>query len=75
MLEIKNKNKFPVQLIIKSRKAPRSFTTLNVQSIGSGKNIYYLEDERTTEYIDRAVDQGLISVKYLPNKILLKGDK
>jgi hypothetical protein len=75
MLEITNKQKFPVQLVIRSRTAPRSFTVLNVPGIGCRKNIYLLEDERTTEYIDRAVDQGLISVKYLPNKILLKGDK
>lgn len=74
MLEIKNKNKFPVQLIIKSKNAPRSFTTLNIPSIGGGKNTYYLEDERTTEYIDRAVEQGLISTRYLPNNNLRKGD-
>ena len=68
MLEIKNKNRFPVQLIIRSRKAPRSFTVLNVPGIGSQKNIYYLEDERATDYIDRAEKSGLISVKQVPNK-------
>jgi len=68
MLEIKNKNRFPVQLIIRSRKAPRAFTVLNVPGIGSQKNIYYLEDERATDYIDRAEKSGLISVKQVPNK-------
>lgn len=68
MLEIKNKQKFPVQLVIKSRSAPRSFTVLNIPGIGRGKNIYHLEDERTTEYIDRAEKDGLISTRHIPNK-------
>ena len=72
MLEIKNKHRFPVQLIIRSMKAPRAFTTLNIPGIGCGKNIFYLEDERATEYIDRAVTDGFISVKHVPNNILLK---
>lgn len=75
MLEIKNKNRFPVQLIIRSRKAPRSFTVLNIPGIGGGKNIFLLEDERATEYIDRAVNDGLISVRNIPNTNLLnKGE-
>ena len=73
MLEIKNKNKFPVQLIIRSRTTPRSFTTLNIPGVGSGNNIYLLEDERSTKYIDRAVQDGLISTRLLPNK-LRKGE-
>jgi len=73
MLEIKNKQKFPVQLIVRSRKSPKSFTTLNVPGVGCGKNIYLLEDERTTEYIDRAEKDGLISTRQLPNK-LRKGE-
>lgn len=73
MLEIKNKQKFPVQLIVRSRKSPRSFTTLNVPGVGCGKNIYLLEDERATEYIDRAEKDGLISTRQLPNK-LRKGE-
>lgn len=73
MLEIRNKNRFPVQLVIRSKKTPRSFTVLNVPGIGSEKNIYYLEDERATDYIDRAEKSGLISVKQVPNK-LRKGE-
>lgn len=67
MLEIKNKNRFPVQLVIRSRKAPRSFTVLNVPGIGNGKNICYVEDERTTEYIERAEKDGLITTRHIPN--------
>lgn len=73
MLEIKNKQKYPVQLIVRSRKSPKSFTTLNVPGVGCGKNIYLLEDERVTEYIDRAEKDGLISTRQLPNK-LRKGE-
>lgn len=73
MLEIRNRQKFPVQLVIRSRRTPRSFTVLNIPGIGSEKNIYYLEDERATDYIDRAEKSGLISVKQVPNK-LLKGE-
>ncbi len=73
MLEIRNKNKFPVQLIIRSRMAPKAFTTLNVPGVGSGNNVYLLEDERNTPYIDRVEKMGLISTKYIPNS-LRKGE-
>lgn len=69
MLEIKNKQKFPVQLVIRSRKAPRAFTCLNIPGVGGGKNVYYLEDERATEYIERAEKEGLISTRHIPNQI------
>jgi len=68
MLEIKNKKKFPVQLVIRSKKATRTFTVLNIPGIGGGKNVYYLEDERATEYIDKAEKDGLITKKQIPNK-------
>lgn len=63
MLEITNRNKFPLQLLIMSRKAPRSFTVLNVPGIGSGKNTFLLEEERSTDYILRAEKRGLITTK------------
>ena len=74
MIEIKNRTKSPVQILIRSRKAPKSFTTLNVPGIGAGKNIYYLEDERKTEYVDRAEKLGLISTRYITKKELNKGE-
>ena len=67
MLEITNKKRFPVQLIVRSRRASRSFTTLNLPGVGSGKNVYHLEDERSTEYIDRAENDGLIAIKKITN--------
>lgn len=63
MLEITNRNKFPMQLVILSKKSPRSFTVLNIPGIGSGKNIFLLEEERSTDYILRAEKKGLITTK------------
>lgn len=74
MIEIKNKTKSPVQLVIKSKKAPKSFTTLNIPGVGAGKNFYLLEDELNTEYVERAEKMGLISTKYLTKKELNKGE-
>lgn len=79
MIEIKNKQKGPVQLIVKTRpgnnNVARGFSCLNIPGIGSGKNVYYLEDERMTEYVERAEKIfKLISTKYIPdNKV--KGRK
>lgn len=74
MIEIKNKTKGPVQVLIRSRKSPKSFTTLNIPGIGSGKNVYLMEDERNTEYVDRAEKMGLISTRHLTKKELNKGE-
>lgn len=73
MIEVTNRQRFPVQLVIRSRKAPRAFTTLNVPAIGKGHNVRLIEDERHTEYIDRAEKMGLISVRQVPND-LSKGE-
>jgi hypothetical protein len=69
MLEITNRKKHPVQLLIRSRRATKSFTTLNLPGIGRGKNVFLLEDERTTAYIDKAANDGLISIRHIPNTI------
>ena len=73
MLEIKNKQKFPVQIIVRSKKSPREITVLNIPGIGKGKNVCLLEDERATDYIERAKQDGLISTRTIPNK-LRKGE-
>jgi hypothetical protein len=67
MIEITNRQKFPVQLVVRSRKSTNSFTTLNIPGIGAGKNVYLLEDERATEYITRVKDWGLISLRNVPD--------
>ena len=73
MIEIRNRKKFPVQVVIRSRRAPKSFTTLNVPGVGAGKNVALIEDERMTEYVERAEKMGLISVRHVKNT-LLKGE-
>lgn len=68
MLEITNRNKFPLQLVVLSRRAPRAFTVLNIPGVGSGKNTFLLEEERSTDYILRAEKRGLITTKKLKTK-------
>ena len=75
MIEITNLKKHPVQIIIKSRKKSNSFTTLNIPGLGSKKNIYNLEDERSTAYIERVENMGLIKTRYISNNILIEGEK
>jgi hypothetical protein len=74
MIEIKNKTRSPVQILIRSRKSPKSFTTLNIPGVGAGNNIYLLEDERNTEYVGRAEQMGLISTRHITSKELNKGE-
>jgi hypothetical protein len=74
MIEIKNKQKSPVQIVVRSRTAPRAFTTLIIPGIGKGNNIRLIEDELVTEYIERVEKMGLISTKYVPNNEIRKGD-
>lgn len=68
MIEIKNKLRSPVQILVRSRTAPRQFTTLNIPGIGKNNNIIQIADELHTEYIDRLEKDGLISTKYIPNQ-------
>lgn len=74
MIEITNKNRFPVQLLVRSKTAPRTFTTLNIPGIGAKRNIYLLEDERTTPELERAKKQGLITTRHIPDRELIKGE-
>jgi hypothetical protein len=74
MIEIKNKIKSPVQIVVRSRRAPRAFTTLIIPGVGKGNNVRLIEDELKTDYIDRVEKMGLISTRYIPNSELRKGD-
>jgi hypothetical protein len=74
MIEVKNKLKSPVQLVVRSRKAPRAFTTLIIPGVGKGNNIRLIEDELVTEYIERVEKMGLITTRYVPNNEIRKGD-
>jgi len=70
MIEITNKGKAPVQLIIKSKLRTKQFTCLNLPGRGAGKNVYLLPEERYTEYITRVEKMGLIQTRYIPNSAL-----
>ena len=62
MKKITNRTKGPISIMVKSKKSPRSFTTLPIPGLGSGKNFIYLEEERFTEYINRMELRKLITV-------------
>jgi len=74
MIEITNLQKSPVQLVIKSRRKTKQLTVLNIPGLGKEKNVYFLEDERHTAYIDKAEKDGLIKTRRIPN-ILNEGEK
>lgn len=74
MIEIKNKLKGPVQLIVRSRKAPKAFTTLIVPGVGRGNNVRMIEDEVSTPWVERLEKMGLITTRYVPNELRRKGD-
>ena len=65
MIEITNKSRSPIQLVVRSRKAVRAFTTKVLPGVGTGKNVYLLEDERTTEYIGRMESLGFITTRQI----------
>ena len=71
-IEITNLKTHPVQVVIRSRKKARSFTCLNIPGRGAGCNVYLLEDERHTEYVDRVEKLGWISTKYVPNQEIIR---
>lgn len=73
MIEVTNKGRGPVQLVVRSKLAPRSFTTLIVPGIGAGKNVIMIEDEMTTDVVERVEKMGLIVTRYVPNTIHRKG--
>lgn len=75
MIEITNKLKGPVQVLIRSRvevpgSGSKAFTCLNIPGIGAGNNVYGLEDERhLPEYTSRLAKLEMISVRHVPNII------
>ena len=69
MIEIRNTQRSPIQIIVRSKLDSHAFTVKNICGIGKGKNIFCLEDERTTPYIDRLAKAKLISVRYIPDTV------
>ena len=75
MYEITNKQRGPVQLVIRSRRgpSPREFTVKNICGVGKGNNICLLQDELMTDYIWKAEREKLISVRYIEENSLKEG--
>jgi len=74
MIEIKNKQRSPVQVLVRSKTAPRQFTTLIIPGIGVGQNVRFIDDEAKTDVIERVERMGLIATKYIPNNRVEKGE-
>ena len=74
MIQIRNKQKSPIQLIVRSRKGPSDFTTLNIPGVGKGNNVVYIADEKVTDVIERIEKRGLIETKYIPNSEVVMGE-
>ncbi len=77
MYEITNKQRGPVQLVIRSRRgpSPKEFTVKNLCGVGKGNNKYLLEDELMTDYIWRAKDAKLIDIRHINEDSLKEGVK
>lgn len=70
MIEIRNKDRSPVQILVRSRTAPRAFTTLIIPGIGVGKNVRLIEDEQAiSDVIERVEKMGMISTRYISNRV------
>lgn len=70
MIEITNRTKGPIQLVVKSMSKNRkgkAISVVNIPGIGAGKNVYLLEDERHTEYVDWAEAKGFIKQRKISN--------
>lgn len=63
MIEITNRTYGPLQLMVRSRRKPRSFTTLIVPGRGSGNNKKLIEDELYTEQINQLEKEKLITTR------------
>ena len=67
MIEITNKQRSPVQVLVRSKKKLRAFTTLIIPGRGAGKNVVVIADEDATDYIGKIEDIGLISTRRIKN--------
>lgn len=69
MIEVKNKTKGPVQLVVRSKLAPRAFTTLVIPGIGASKNVVTIADEMIVpDILERVEKTGMIATRYIENK-------
>jgi hypothetical protein len=70
MIEIKNKTRGPIPVLVRSGTAPREFTTLVIPGIGVGKNIRMISDEMVIQdVVERLEKSGLVSTRYVSNRV------
>lgn len=68
MIEVTNRTKGPIQLMVRSKAHASQFTTLIIPGIGAGKNVRLLEDEVIIQDINERVEKsGMISTRYVPD--------
>jgi len=65
MIEITNTQTGPIQIVVRSKRKLRAFTTIVIPGRGSGKNKVVIEDEAATDYIQLVENYGLISTRVL----------
>lgn len=63
MIEITNTQTSPIQIVVRSKRKLRAFTTMIIPGRGAGKNKVVIEDEAATDYIKLVESYGLISTK------------
>jgi hypothetical protein len=63
MIEITNTQMGPIQIVVRSKRKLRAFTTMTIPGRGSSKNKVYIEDESVTDYIQLVEKHGLISTR------------
>lgn len=73
MLELTNRTKGPLQVMVRSRRKVDTFTTLTIPGVGSGKNVVLIEDERITENIERLRRDKLLVYTYIED-VITKGE-
>mgnify|MGYP003443214722 CR=1 FL=1 len=73
MIEVTNKTKGPVQLLVRSKGHTSAFTTLILPAIGAGKNVKLLKEEIIVkDVLERVEKTGMISTRYVPNTNITK---
>jgi hypothetical protein len=67
MIEITNTSRSPAQIMVRSKRKLRSFTTLVIPGRGKGHNKVIIEDEAVTNQIKDLESDGIISTKRIRN--------
>jgi hypothetical protein len=77
LLEITNKTKGPIQILVKSTQGSynkkqqacvnttRAFKSLNIPGIGGGLNVITIPDEKMTDHIKQLEAKKLIKIRHV----------